>query len=267
MYRQVSDRWLRSPQRDSQAIQRSDPIRLRLFCFPYAGGGASFYRTWSQILPPSVEVCPVQLPGRESRMDEKPFSHLAPLVNTIARVLRPFLDLPFAFFGYSFGALVAFELAREIRWQYRLNPSHLFVAAFPAPQLPRPDSSIHNLPQPEFVDGLRRFNAMPEEVLQNPDLLDLFLPILRADFAAYETYSYELEPPLECPISVFGGLNDRNIDHNALEAWREQTRSYFSLRMFSGKHFFLFNNQKQLVQAVSVDLSPLLNLPVRGSSE
>lgn len=262
MYRQTSDLWLPALQHDNESINQYGRRRLRLFCFPYAGGGASSYRSWLQELPSGVDVCPVQLPGREGRIDEQPFTRLGPLVNLIARVLRPYLDIPFAFFGYSFGSLIAFELAREIRWQYRLNPSYLFVAAFPAPHLTRPGPSIHNLPRPRFVDGLRRFNAIPEEILHNPDLMDLFLPILRADFEAYETYAYEPEHSLECPISVFGGSEDRIIDRNALAAWCEHTRISFSLRMFPGEHFFIYKNRRKIVQAVIEDLWPLIHSPV-----
>lgn len=259
------NRWLDILSYDSEAAHRREPIRLQLFCFPYAGGGTSFYRSWMHNFPPSVQIYPVKLPGRENRMEEKPFHRLEPLVGTLARVLRPYLNLPFAFFGYSVGALIAFELAREIRWQYRLTPAYLFAAAFPAPQLPRPKFSIHKLPQSEFIDGLRRFNAMPEEVLQNPELLELFLPTLRADCALYENFVYEPELPMGCPLSVFGGLDDPTIDRGALVAWRELTQASFRLRMFPGKHFFIPGNREQIVEAVIEDLEPILNSQVGDS--
>ncbi|HEX2093650.1 MAG TPA: thioesterase domain-containing protein, partial [Longimicrobiaceae bacterium] len=164
--------------------------RLRLFCFPYAGGGASIFRTWSQSLPPEVDVCPVQLPGRESRLREPPFDRLLPLVRTLADVLAPYMDLPFALYGYSNGALMSFELARELRRRGMRGPVHLFVAACPAPHLPDKDPPIHALPDVELIREIRRLNGTPEEILQNEELMTLLIPLLRADSAIHETYVY-----------------------------------------------------------------------------
>lgn len=245
-----SSAWVRPPQPNPQAS-------LRLFCFPYAGGGASVYRLWPEALPAQVEVCPVQLPGREGRIQETAFARLVPLVQTLAQLLRPYLDIPFAFFGHSLGALICFELARQLRRQTGLSPVHLFVAACPAPQLPASDRPIHQLPEAAFVAELRRLNGTPELVLQDPDLLDLFLPLLRADFELYETYTYLAEAPFECPLSAFGGLRDQRVDRSALAAWREHTTGDFGLRMFPGDHFFLESSRWLLLQAVAQDLAQL----------
>jgi medium-chain acyl-[acyl-carrier-protein] hydrolase len=234
-------------------LGKPDPeARLRLFCFPYAGGGALVFRNWSDGLPADVEVCPVQLPGRGTRLMEHPFTQLPPLVAALAQALSPLLDKPFAFFGHSLGALVSFELARQLRRQYGVHPVRLFVSAGRAPQIPHRGPPIHILPEKEFLAELRRLNGTPSELLDHKELMVIMLPLLRADFAVYETYVYSSEPPLNCPISAFGGLQDRKVNNSDLEAWRAQTNISFSLRMFPGDHFFL--KQPLLLRVLSQEL-------------
>ena len=228
--------------------------RLRVFCFPYAGSGVSIFRAWSDSLPAEVEVCPVQLPGRGTRLMEPPFTRLSPLIQALAQALFPLMDKPFAFFGHSLGALVSFELARQLRRQYAVQPVRLFISADRAPQIPNRDPPIHNLPEGEFLVELRRLNGTPREVLEDEELRQIMLPLLRADFAVYETYGYSTEPPLNCPISAFGGLQDHRVSRGDLEAWREQTSVSFSLRMFPGDHFFLNTTQPPLLGALSQEL-------------
>jgi medium-chain acyl-[acyl-carrier-protein] hydrolase len=183
---------------------------------------------------------------------ERPFTRLSPLVEALAQALAPLLDRPFAFFGHSLGALVSFELARQIRRQYGVHPVRLFVSAGRAPQIPHRVPPIHTLPDKEFLVELRRLNGTPSELLDHEELMDIMLPLLRADFALYETYVYLTEPPLSCPISAFGGLQDHRVSKSDLEAWRAQTSGSFSLRMFPGDHFFL--KQPLLLQALSREL-------------
>jgi medium-chain acyl-[acyl-carrier-protein] hydrolase len=216
--------------------------------------GASIFRTWSDCLPADVEVCPVQFPGRETRFMETPFARLSPLVEALAQALDPLLDKPFAFFGHSFGALVGFELARQLRRRFGVQPARLFVSAGRAPQIPPRGRPIHALPEEEFMAELRRLNGTPGKVLENAELMQSMLPILRADFAVYETYVYATEPPLDCFISGFGGLQDQKVSRGDLEAWRDQTSVSFSLRMFPGNHFFLNAIRPLLLQALYQDL-------------
>lgn len=228
--------------------------RLRLFCFPYAGTGASIFRTWPDNLPPEIEVCPVQFPGRGTRLMERSLSRLTPLVQALAEALVPLLDMPFAFFGHSMGALVAFELARQLRRQSGIQPVRLFVSAARAPQVPFRDRPIHALPEGEFLDELRRLNGTPGKLLENAELMQIMVPILRADFAVCETYVYSAEPSLDCFISSFGGLQDHRVSRGDLEAWRDQTSLGFSLRVFSGDHFFMNTTQPLLLQVLSREL-------------
>jgi medium-chain acyl-[acyl-carrier-protein] hydrolase len=237
------------------ACRKANPqARLRLFCFPYAGTGASIFRTWSDSLPADIEVCPIQFPGRGARTMETPFTQLAPLVQALAQALVPLLDKPFAFFGHSLGALVGFELARQLRRQSGVQPIRLFVSAARAPQIPHRNRPIHALPEGEFLVELRRLNGIPEKVLEDVELMQIMLPVLRADFAVYETYVYSTELPLHCPISIFGGLQDHRVSRDDLEAWRDQTRVSSSLRMFPGDHFFLNTTQRLLLEGLSQEL-------------
>ncbi|BAZ20930.1 putative thioesterase [Kalymmatonema gypsitolerans NIES-4073] len=227
---------------------------LRLFCFPYAGGSSLIFRTWVNSLPKSLEVCPVELPGRLTQMKSPPFTRMEPLVSAIAPILLPYLDKPFALFGHSMGALVSFELTRLLRREYDISPIHLFISGHRAPQIPDLDPPIHALDEPEFIEDLRRLNGTPKAVLENAELMQLLIPILRADFAVLETYVYSPAPTLNVPITVFGGLQDSEVSSSELQAWQEQTNAAFSRQMFSGDHFFVHSAQSLLLQSLSQEL-------------
>ncbi|ARV58854.1 putative thioesterase [Nostocales cyanobacterium HT-58-2] len=227
---------------------------LRLFCFPYAGGSSLIFRKWFERLPTFVEVCPIELPGRGVQMKSAPLMRLEPLVSVIALTLLPYLDKPFAFFGHSMGALVSFELTRLLRKKYNLEPVHLFVSGRRAPQISNPDPPIHTLSEPEFKEELCRLNGTPKAVLDNGELMELLIPILRADFAVLETYVYAPEPALDCPITVFGGLQDSEVSKDELQAWHYQTNTVFSWQLFPGDHFFIHSAQSLLLQSLSQEL-------------
>ncbi len=223
---------------------------MRLFCFPYAGSGAITFRSWSNLLPPTVEVYAIELPGRGTRMKEPLYTRMQPLVEAIAPALLLKLDKPFAFFGHSMGAIVAFECSRLLRKNYGLLPSRLFVSGRNAPHVPDPDPPTYGLGKAAFIEELRRYNGTPEEVLKSSALMELLLPILRADFEALETYIYVEEPPLECAIAAFGGLEDLKTTADGLEAWREHTIDSFSVRELPGDHFFINSAQSLLLKHI-----------------
>jgi surfactin synthase thioesterase subunit len=228
---------------------------LRLLCFPYAGGAASAYRSWTEALPAEIDVCPIQLPGRGSRFREAPFRSPSDLLQAAADALRPHLDLPFALFGHSMGALVAFELTRELRRRSWRSPVLLAVSGHEAPHRPDPDPPLAHLPDAEFVEQMRtRYGGIPDEVLAEKELLQVLLPVLRADVLLLESYVYAEEPPLDCALSCFGGQQDHHLRHEDLEAWREQTRGSFTLRTFPGGHFFIESARDAVLRALSEDL-------------
>jgi medium-chain acyl-[acyl-carrier-protein] hydrolase len=239
---------------------------LRLFCFPYAGGAASIYRTWGNSLPSHIEVCSIQPPGRGARMAEPPMTNLPDILRALSRSIRPYLDLPFAFFGHSMGAFLSFELARLLRTEQGVRPAHLFVSGCRALQLHDPERPTYNLPEPEFIEELRRLGGTPAEVLEHPELLSLILPLLRADFELCQTYRYTPDLPLNCPITAFGGTED-HVGREELEAWREQTTASFALRMFPGDHFFLHGAESKILEIVAQKLSPEQRKLSRGNSQ
>jgi medium-chain acyl-[acyl-carrier-protein] hydrolase len=232
--------------------------KVRLFCFPYAGGGASIYRTWPAALPPEVEMGGVQLPGRESRIREQPLTRMDRLVESLAPALATCFDRPFVFFGHSMGALVAFELARELRRQGLPCPSHLLVSGRVAPQIPIEEPPVCHLPDVQFIDKLRLLGGMPDEVLDRSELIELLLPALRADFALHETYVYVAESPLSCRVTGFGGKNDGNVLYKRLAAWRVQTIDRFDMHILPGNHFFLRSAEKQLLNILAGEIAWLL---------
>lgn len=234
---------------------RYQPIpdaHLRLFCIPFAGGGASAFYSWGKDLPAEIEICSLQLPGHEERHAEPPFTRLEPLIQEVGAALRPYLDLPFALFGHSMGALIAFELARYVRKEYHLLPDHLFVSALRAPQELYQDSHISDLPDKAFLEQVvTRYDAVPEAIKNDPEYMSFLLPTIKADFGMIETYVYRKEPPLDCPIATFGGSADRAVPLKSLIAWKEQTTRDFSLRLFNGGHFFLREERTLLLELIT----------------
>lgn len=239
--------------------------QLRLFCFPYAGGGGSLYMSWARELAPTIEVCAVQLPGRENRLREPAYTRFAELTDATFHALRPYLDMPFALFGHSMGALVAFELARRLRAERAPAPARLFVSGHRAPQLPNRRAPLAHLPDAELVAELRtRYDGVPEEVLRHADLMALLLPCLRADLALVEGYACREGDPLACSISAYGGGDDPVVSEAELAAWQAQTLAGFTLTRFSGTHFFIRSARAELVAAVARELA---SLTVTGALE
>src|SRR2546425_3354292 len=222
--------------------------RLLLFCFPPVGGGSMFFRSWLNAAPRQIAICPVQLPGREHRMMEQPFERLQPLVQKLLEVIPH--QQPFAFFGHSMGALISFEVARGLRKQGLPGPQRMFVSAASAPQLPR-NPPRYCLPDREFVEALRVLGGTADVVLNDAALLRDFLPMLRADFAVVDTYEYLQEEPLDCPIHVFGGKEDREVPYDQLLSWRGQTRAKFTSRIFTGGHFYIQTVWGKLIDDIS----------------
>jgi len=244
----ISDLWVSCTKPSPQA-------QVRLFCFPYAGAGATVFNAWSNLMLPEVELYLVHLPGREKRIKEVPYTHLLPLAEELTEALYPYLDKPFAFFGHSMGALISFEIVRKLRSRFSLYPVRLIVSAKHPPHVPDPHPNIHHLPDDElFTESERLYGSLPKIISEDPEVLKFFLPIMRADFTLIETYQYTSSAPLECPITVFGGNQDNSVNEHELSAWSEQTVVGFNLKMFPGDHFFIQGNRVALVQEIIKEL-------------
>jgi medium-chain acyl-[acyl-carrier-protein] hydrolase len=236
-------------------LYRPAPCRFpgaRLFCFPYAGVGASVFRQWSAGLPSEFDVCAVQLPGRTARMAEPPIASVPVLVDGIVTAITSHLDVPFVFFGHSMGAILAAEVTRELARRGAPLPRYLIVSARRPPHMADPQSPLRNLSDAEFVEEImRRYGGIPPEVLREKELLALLLPALRADIAALETHWPPRRAPLPCPIVAFGGSDDALTPKAHLEAWREETVSNFEICVFPGGHFYLEPRRTAVLAKVS----------------
>jgi len=234
--------------------KRNPSARFRLVCLPYAGGAASSYRMWPAALPESVEVWAIQLPGREGRMSERPPVRLAPMVSETMSVLTSMLDSPFALFGHSMGALMAFELARQL-WP-KFAPAKIFLSGCRGPRLPV-RHSLHTLSESQLLTDLRRLGGTHDAVLDDQELMRVLLPAIYADLEASETYEYVPSAPLQIPITAFGGTQDPLASEQDIAAWREETSGEFRLQLFPGGHFYFRPDPQPLLQTVAGELEEL----------
>lgn len=232
---------------------------MRLFCFPYAGGSGAIFRGWQSAFPASVDVCPIQLPGRGRRMHEPMMKRVDAVVKALKEELKPYMDRPFAFFGYSMGAVIAFELTRTLRNEFYPQPVQLFVAARRSPDWPATEERDYDLPDAELIARLRELNGTPKELLDNPEAMEVLLPLVRADFEIVQTYEYRPQPPLQVPIDAFVGSEDVDTPPEHMEGWGRHTKSEFSLTVIPGDHFFLHHAQTQLLELLAARVSGVLN--------
>jgi surfactin synthase thioesterase subunit len=247
--------------RDSSA-RRGDPPRAserveipRLFCFPYAGAGASVFLSWTDALAEHLDVWAVQPPGRETRLREPSLARVEDVVDALLPALLPFADRPFALFGHSLGALVAFELARRLERDGERRPVHVFVSGAGAPHRPRTKPPIRHLPDAEFRREIARTGGTPSAVIENEELMELFLPMLRADFTQAETYSCGAADAIDAPITALGGTEDVQVDRARLAAWAELTRAACRRLDLPGGHFFLRESRDPLLEVIARTLA------------
>lgn len=241
-------------------MQRPHPnpdASLRLVCLPYSGGRASAFKNLAADLPGEVELWAVEYPGHGRRLSEAPNTRLAPLVEQVTDVIAKEVPRPFALLGYSVGALIGFEVTRELARRGQPGPTALFVAANKAPHLRPTRPPLHELSRHELIEGLQRLAGVHNELLDNDELVDVMLPVLRADLSLDETYAYDPGDLLDCPVVAFGGSEDWSTPRPNLEAWREQTTGDFSVAILPGGHFFLDSSRAQFAQALTAEIERL----------
>jgi surfactin synthase thioesterase subunit len=239
----------------------------RLYCFSHAGAGGAAYRGWADAAPAWLEVCTIHLPGRENRLREPAFSSVREIVPPLVDALLAIHDRPFAFFGHSMGAIVAFETARALRAGGHPMPEALFVSASRAPQLQWPHPPIRQLSDLELLAEVhRRYGSVPAIIMEDEELRALLTPTLRADMAAVETYSHGLDRVFEFPILAFGGDHDPMVGRPELEAWSEQTTGGFRFQMVPGDHLFLQAQRATLLAEVARTLGSTGSIASRYSA-
>jgi pyochelin biosynthesis protein PchC len=252
--RSDGEEWVRRYQESHESVPR-------LVCFPHAGGAANYYFPLSRALAPEIEVLAIQYPGRQDRLVEKPAVSITELADGAYAALRDRRTLggsgsgqPVALFGHSMGAVIAFEVARRMQQDGLTPPTRLFVSGRCGPTIRRDRPFVHTLDQPGLIAELRRIGGTDEKILDNPDLQELFLPTIRSDYQAIETYQYVPGPPLNCPITALTGDNDPVVTPEEAAAWEQHGTGRFDLRVYTGAHFYL--------EAHSADVTELLRTEI-----
>lgn len=229
----------------------------RLYCFPYAGAGHTIFQPWRALLADDIELALIKLPGRGARFGEPHSRSLVELAECLAaEVARASAEgEEFALFGHSMGALLAFETTRALH-KLGLPPTRLLVSGRTAPVAHGWRERLSDLPDAAFLEVIRSMNGLPQALIDNAEWLDLFLPIIRADFALCEDYRYRPGQPLTCPIDVLAGRDDASVPLPLLDGWAGETRASCQTRLFAGGHFFLFEQQTALLALLEHCLSP-----------
>lgn len=236
---------------DTRLVKNYEKIeknKITLFCFPFAGGGASAYNRWEKYLGKIATVCPVQLPGREERIMEKPYDSMSDLLIELEDTIQKCLNGPYALWGHSMGGKIAYEIEKRMEKRGKIAQCFL-VSGSRIPSIPEPNP-IYHLPDDEFKKALGRFEGTPKEILENQELLNFFLPMLRADFTMDETYYDKELVALQSPIEAFGGHKDREADEEAMKEWGKYTARAFHCHMFEGGHFYMRNQEKAVLSEV-----------------
>lgn len=250
MHLQVS---ITTPSRQDSLWIQTHPLpsaRLRLFCFPFAGGSAGSFMPWFSALAPDIQLCAIQLPGRGARFSEPPIHDFTTLIGQLGQIIARHDDRPYAFFGHSLGALIAFELAHHCVRRGLARPRHLFVSASGAPRHRVGAARYDLLSDRELLAKLRDYAGTPPEVLANQELMTLLLPAIRADFALLRHYRYQPRPRLDIPLSVLSGRGDSHVGREMLDDWRAETSASCEQHGFDGGHFFPFERPNEVLELV-----------------
>ncbi|WP_164931613.1 thioesterase II family protein [Longirhabdus pacifica] len=231
---------------------------VRLFCFHYAGGSSNTYRSWNRgELSPSVELISMELPGRGRRFNEPLLSTMEEVTSSALKAILPYRDKPMVFFGHSMGALMAFELARALEKE-NIKLAHLITSCFYAPQLPRKDKQITALPDEQFLREVQKLNGVPDLLMENKELMDLYTPIMKSDFKIIENYTYTDGEKLHCPITAITGKKDKAITYEKIVPWKEQSHLATDYQLFEGDHFYLNKERAELLSLIQSICAPII---------
>jgi surfactin synthase thioesterase subunit len=234
--------------------------RTTVVCFPHAGGAANFFHPLSAALRPAIQVAAMQYPGRHDRRRDPFLTSIEGLADGCFGSLRPLLDRPVAFFGHSMGATVAFEVARRMRRELGTAPVALFASGRRAPSRHRAES-LHTRSDAALIAELKALSGTNARLLADAELLDLILPVIRADYTAVETYRFESGPVLNCPIIALIGDRDPRVTVDEARDWSQHTTGPFKLRKFTGGHFYLTDHLRAVVGTITQQLLS----PARGA--
>lgn len=236
---------------ESKLIKNCESInneKITLFCLPYAGGGASAYNQWMTKMQDRVVVCPIQLPGREERIMEKPYTDMKIMLEDLVPEIENTVKGKYALWGHSMGGKIAYEVEKHME-RDGYQALCLFVSGTRVPSIPEPNP-IYRLPNVKFKKELERFEGTPREILENHELLDFFLPMLRADFTMNETYYDDTKTILHTPIIASGGNQDKEADDKAIREWEKYTDNEFEYKIYEGGHFYIRDNENEIIKRV-----------------
>lgn len=231
--------------------KKNPQAAIRLFCFHHSGGGASAFYPWVEHLSSNIEMIAIQLPGRENRFTEPMNNNLSDIVAKLTEGFRIYKDKPFFVFGHSLGALISFEFTKSIHQLYSLYPRHMVISATKAPHLPFRMKYLSHLGDKALKEELKIYNGIDERILSNDELLDLFLPIIKSDFSIYESYNFLESKPIPCDILALSGAQDQTVTQEEILGWSTYTAGKFEHLFFPGKHFFIKDNQKEILEIIN----------------
>jgi medium-chain acyl-[acyl-carrier-protein] hydrolase len=238
-------------------LSKGENDYFRVFCFPYSGATAQVFRPLTQLLPEGISIYSCELPGRGRRFGEEIPGTLTEIVEETFLSIKKIIDRPYVFFGHSLGGKIGYEMARYIRTHNHPLPKHLFVTGVRAPQVPKREKNTFDLPRNEFIEKIKEMGGTPEEIINNEEMLDIMVPILRKDFQIYETYRFTPDIPMPFPITAIGGIDDKFVTKEDLEQWSIHTSSLFDMHMLAGDHFFIHDNMNKIAQLITKAISSI----------
>lgn len=248
----IKNKWFVIPRPNANAD-------LRIICFPYAGGGVSTFQSWVKSIPMNVELVIIQAPGRGERFGEQAYSSMNLLLDDLIRVIPNILNKPYILFGHSLGSRVAFELMNRLKELNYSLPKHFIASGSRGPQHRSLKKPIYNLPNEEFINELKMLNGTPQAVLENKELMELFLPLLAADFKIADTYCYLGNIRFNCQISVFGGEDDVDISLLKLNSWGDLFTTDANVELFPGNHFFIDSHNDLVLKKINTIIQDCLH--------